>query len=135
MLVRKANTSIDAALYRINNLVLAKSLGKAHQRGLPVRLLVDQSKYWETQATRELLAKTHIPFRLLCGRGGKGSKLHHKFAIFDRCTVLTGSYNWTIESERENYDHVVILREPSLVRIFQMEFDRLWLAAVDNGRS
>jgi len=40
--------------------------------------------------------------------------------------VLTGSYNWTFASEEENYDNVLILREPRLVGIYQAEFEALW---------
>jgi len=40
--------------------------------------------------------------------------------------VLTGSYNWTFASEEENYENVLILREPRLVGIYQVEFEALW---------
>ena len=67
-----------------------------------VRLLVDGNKYKESRTTQELLSGAIIPFRLAFGRQGRGSKMHHKFVIMDRQAVLTGSYNWTHESESEN---------------------------------
>jgi phosphatidylserine/phosphatidylglycerophosphate/cardiolipin synthase-like enzyme len=55
--------------------------------------------------------------------------MHHKFALLDNSVVLTGSYNWTFASEEENYDNVLILREPRLVGIYQAEFEALWAEA------
>jgi mitochondrial cardiolipin hydrolase len=128
-LLGEARLSVDAALYRLTNPRLVRALEQAHHRGLRVRLLVDQMKYKETPATQELLAEIPIPFRTLTGRKGEGSKMHHKFAILDRKVILAGSYNWTLESERENYDDLLVLREPALVLEFQQEFDRLWSSA------
>lgn len=125
-LLREARATVDAAMYRITNPRLAQALAQARNRGLRVRLLVDRNKYEETAVTRELLAENPVPFYAIYGQRGKGSKLHHKFAVLDRRIVLTGSYNWTLESEEENHDHVLIIRDPKLVLAYQEEFDRLW---------
>lgn len=125
-LLQEAHTSVDAAVYRITNPRLARALGRAQDRGLRVRLLVDRNKYEKTAATRELLAENSVPFRAIYGRKKKGSKLHHKFAVLDSHVLLTGSYNWTIESEEQNYDHMLIIRDPKLVIAYQHEFNRLW---------
>ena len=125
-LLQGAKASIDAALYRINNPSLARALAEAQRQGVRVRLLLDRGKYEETQVTRDLLTEVQIPFRLTYGRKGRGSKLHHKFVILDNQVVLAGSYNWTIESEIENYDHMGIYRDSALVKNYQQEFDQLW---------
>ena len=117
---------MDAALYRITNPRLARALGQVRDRGLRVRLLVDRNKYQVTAVTRQLLAENSLPFQAIYGRKMKGSKLHHKFAVLDRQIVLTGSYNWTVESEEQNFDHMLILRDPDLVLAYQQEFERLW---------
>jgi mitochondrial cardiolipin hydrolase len=125
-LLLDARISVDAAMYRITNPRLARALGQAQTRGVRIRLLVDQNKYQETAATRELLAQNSLPFHAIYGREAKGSKLHHKFAVLDSHTVLTGSYNWTIESEEQNFEHLLVLRDPNLVLAYQQEFERLW---------
>jgi phosphatidylserine/phosphatidylglycerophosphate/cardiolipin synthase-like enzyme len=129
-LVREAATSIEAALYRFNNPRLACTLKDAIRRGVGVRLVLDRNKYEESRTTPEVLANGGIPFRLLYGRQGPGTKMHHKFAILDGRTVLTGSYNWTLESEEQNYEGLLILRAPQQVAIFQREFEALWAEAV-----
>ncbi|HET7215567.1 MAG TPA: phospholipase D-like domain-containing protein [Terriglobia bacterium] len=125
-LLLEARVSVDAALYRITNPRLARALGEARNRGLRVRLLVDRNKYQETAATREILAESALPFQAIYGRKEKGSKLHHKFAVLDRHIVLTGSYNWTLDSEERNLDHILVLRDPRLALAYQEEFERLW---------
>lgn len=127
-LLMEARVSVDAALYRITNPRLARALGDARNRGLRVRLLVDRNKYQETAATQEILAENALPFQAIYGRKEKGSKLHHKFAVLDRHIVLTGSYNWTLDSEERNLDHILVLRDPRLVLAYQEEFERLWPA-------
>ena len=134
-LLLEARVSVDAALYRITNPRLARALGEARNRGLRVRLLVDRNKYQETAATREILAESALPFQAIYGRKEKGSKLHHKFAVLDRHIVLTGSYNWTLDSEERNLDHILVLRDPRLALAYQEEFERLWPVEADNPTS
>jgi phosphatidylserine/phosphatidylglycerophosphate/cardiolipin synthase-like enzyme len=55
--------------------------------------------------------------------------MHHKFAILDQQSVLTGSYNWTLESENENHENLVILEEAPLVAAYAKEFEALWTGA------
>ena len=125
-LIGASKTSIDAALYRLNLPRLARALEDAAGRGVRVRLVLDSNKYEETRATRELLAASAIPFRLRYGREGPGSKMHHKFAIFDGQVAITGSYNWTAESEEQNFENLIVLREPGLVEVLRSEFEALW---------
>lgn len=134
-LLLEARVSIEAALYRLTNPLLARALGEAQNRGIRVRLLVDRNKYRDDMTTRELLEQNSLPFHAIYGREGKGSKLHHKFAVLDSNIVLTGSYNWTVESEERNFDHLTILREPGLVRDYQREFERLWPGESDEAES
>lgn len=128
-LMRECSESVDAALYRLNNPRLAEALVESRQRGVPIRLLVDGGKYREDSVTQRLLAAGRVPFKLTHGRAGPSAKMHHKFAILDRRTVLTGSYNWTRESEERNYEHLVVLRGPEQVRAYQEEFEALWKEA------
>lgn len=128
-LIRSTQVSLNAALYRFNSQRLARALDEAQKRGIRVRLIIDRNKYEESSATRQLLSNRELPFRAIYGRDGAGSKMHHKFAVVDDSVVLTGSYNWTFASEEENYENVLILREPRLVAIYRAEFEALWETA------
>jgi phosphatidylserine/phosphatidylglycerophosphate/cardiolipin synthase-like enzyme len=127
--MHEATRSIDGALYRFNHPGLAQAMEEVAERGVRIRLLVDGNKYKESRTTQELLSGAIIPFRLAFGRQGRGSKMHHKFVILDQQTVLTGSYNWTHESEEENQENLVILRDAYSVEAYTQEFEALWVGA------
>lgn len=128
-LVGQTSTSLDVALYRFNSPRLARALEDALRRGVRLRLVLDRSKYAEAPSMREVLANHHLPFRLSAGRQGPRSKMHHKFAILDGKILLTGSYNWTLESEEANLENLVVLRDPQAAEDYSREFARLWKEA------
>ncbi len=133
-LVSAATTSIDAALYRLNSQRLGSALDTAQRRGVRLRLLLDGCKYEESQATRRLLPSARFPLRLTYGRDGARSKMHHKFALLDDKLVLTGSYNWTFASEEQNYENLLILRQPGLIEAYRVEFEALWAKAEEANK-
>ena len=53
--------------------------------------------------------------------------MHHKFAIFDRTTLVTGSYNWTRSAATQNEENIVVTDDSNLVKAFLQEFEGLWL--------
>jgi len=132
-LIRNSSRSVDAALYRFNNPRLAEALMDAARRRVTLRLVLDRNKYEESRSTREIFSGGTMPFRLSCGRQGPGSKMHHKFVILDGRAVLTGSYNWTLESEEQNYENLLIVREAEQVAVYQKEFEALWAEATPVG--
>jgi phosphatidylserine/phosphatidylglycerophosphate/cardiolipin synthase-like enzyme len=126
-LIRSATSSVVAALYRLSSSRLAAALDEAKARDVFIRIcLNDNDHYEENQAAQRTLRGLEIPFRLLHGRSGTPSKMHHKFAVVDWHTVVTGSYNWTLESEERNYENLVVLRERRIVVAYAEEFEALW---------
>jgi phosphatidylserine/phosphatidylglycerophosphate/cardiolipin synthase-like enzyme len=68
--------------------------------------------------------------------GSKGSGLmHHKFAVFDGQTVVTGSANWTHSgffgdfgrpASRGNAENVVLVRHAGVAQAYAQEFALMW---------
>lgn len=52
--------------------------------------------------------------------------MHHKFCIIDRQFLLNGSFNWTLNNNREN---IVVTQQAELVQAFLREFEALLAAA------
>ena len=129
-LIKTAKVSVDAALYRLSHPDLARALHEARERGARVRVILDNGKYELTPETRELLVEFRLPYRLMSGRSGRWAKMHHKFAVLDRRVALAGSYNWTLESEEQNFEDLLVLREHHQVLEFAEEFEALWDLAV-----
>jgi cardiolipin hydrolase len=133
--IRASKISADVALYRLSNPRLARALRDAMLRGVQVRLILDRRKYEVTPVTKKLLAKLQLPFRLTSGRRGRYAKMHHKFAVLDGREVIAGSYNWTLESEEQNYENLIILRGPEQVKRFVSEFKALWSVPATRGKT
>ena len=106
-LMHETSSSIEGALFRFNHPGLADALEDVAQRGVRVRLLVDGNKYKESRTTQELLSGAIIPFRLAFGRQGRG----------------------THESEEENQENLLILRDEYSVEAYSQEFEALWAGA------
>ena len=59
-------------------------------------------------------------------RDWRGDKLHHKFAVIDRKTVITGSFNWSPSAAHTNDETLLVIHSPKLAAHFTREMDRLW---------
>jgi phosphatidylserine/phosphatidylglycerophosphate/cardiolipin synthase-like enzyme len=59
----------------------------------------------------------------------RGDKLHHKFAVIDGKTVITGSFNWSPSAAHQNDEVLLVIRSPQLAAHFTREMDRLWRTA------
>ena len=59
----------------------------------------------------------------------RGDKLHHKFAVIDRKTVITGSFNWSPSAAHQNDEVLLVIRSPQVAAHFSREIDRLWRSA------
>ena len=56
--------------------------------------------------------------------------MHHKFALFDRKEVATGSFNWTPGAEYANYENALMIDDSGTVEAYNREFEMLWQRAL-----
>ena len=62
-------------------------------------------------------------------RLARGDKLHHKFAVIDNKTVITGSFNWSPSAAHTNDETLLVIHSPLLAKHFTREMDRMWRGA------
>jgi phosphatidylserine/phosphatidylglycerophosphate/cardiolipin synthase-like enzyme len=55
-----------------------------------------------------------------------GDKLHHKFAVIDDATVISGSHNWSEAANSQNDEAVIIINNAKVAQHFVQEFQRLY---------
>ena len=55
--------------------------------------------------------------------------MHHKFAVIDDKTVITGSFNWSPSAAHQNDEVLLVIRSPQVAAHFTREMDRLWRTA------
>lgn len=56
-------------------------------------------------------------------------KLHHKVAVIDHRTVVTGSFNWSPSAAHQNDETLLVLDSPLLDEHFTTEINRPWKGA------
>jgi len=59
----------------------------------------------------------------------RGDKLHHKFAVIDNKTVITGSFNWSPAAAHTNDETLLVIHSPKLAAHFTREMNRMWRSA------
>ena len=62
-------------------------------------------------------------------RLARGDKLHHKFAVIDNKTVITGSFNWSPAAAHTNDETLLVIESPMLAAHFTREMNRMWRSA------
>ena len=126
--IANAQDSIDIAIFNITSLGIKTALKKARKKGLQIRILVDQGESEDMHSIVGSLLKDGFNIKLVKGKGAHGL-MHNKFAIFDHKLLFTGSYNWTETAEHNNYENALFLRDKSLIKEYEKEFDLLWAKA------
>ncbi len=123
-LIENAQSSIDAAVYSINNDNIVEALKKAHDRGIKIRILTDKLQArGKTSKVYEL-----FQYGLDVKVNSKFKIEHNKFAVFDGVSASSGSYNWTNPASAKNSENCIFfLQDRKLAEVYQNRFDELWL--------
>ena len=122
--IDSSRETIDVAVHEIASLELAQALAKAKQRGAKVRVITDGKQARLKSSRITYLVTQGVLVKVL--KGKEKGVMNHRFAIFDGKKVMTGSFDWSEESEKLNYENMVVLNDKEAVVSFQDEFDRLW---------
>lgn len=117
-----AKTSIKVCVFTISDNILANALVTAHKRGVDVKIISDNDKSEDKGSDIEDMEGAGLSIKM----DPTPNHMHHKFALIDDDTLITGSYNWTRSAYKFNHENVVITHERGLIRKFENEFDKLW---------
>ncbi len=137
---------LDLALFVFSAQNLADTVSQLRARGVQIRLLADPGfanrpfsevldllglalpdRHCKLEAGNRPLAAAleGVATPRLAG----GDKLHHKVAVIDNRTVVTGSFNWSPSAAHQNDEVLMIIDSPPLAAHFTQEIDRLWTGA------
>ena len=120
--LRGAKEQVIIALYGFDNTDLGAELMGLVKKGVTVKLKIDTAR----SASKKIVA---LIDRLKAGgvqvqAVAPDGRNHNKFAVIDGKRVLTGSYNWTLRSEK-NWENLLILDCPQLARAYEGEWERI----------
>lgn len=132
-LINKEQKSINIAVFSFTNGGIADALIDAHNRGVTVMVLIDNSGLQDRFNKIERLHKAGIKVRVYKQVNTKGlfaDKMHNKFALFgnnllNKSLVWTGSFNFTKAATQSNQENVVILDDRDIVERFNKQFVQL----------
>ena len=141
-----AKKSVNLALFVFSAQRLANTLEIEAQRGVAVRALIDSNFIYRPYSEGlDMMGATLIehcrleadnrPWKQPLTTVGvpmlpMGDRLHHKFGVVDRNTVITGSHNWTEAANHGNDETLLAIASPVVAAHFEREFDRLYKGAI-----
>ena len=126
-LTQAAAKEISVAAYAFSSKYLGNALVKAIKRGVKVRLILDMENARKSYSIDEWLIENGIDVRFIKLKRGS---MHHKILIVDGVHLMTGSYNFTNDSEFRNHEAAIFTDDGNLIASFIAEFERLWSLAL-----
>ena len=144
--VNNANNSIDLALFVFSDQSIANILQEKQQQGIKISGIFDSGFAFRYYS--EVLDLLGVSLYYRCreeennnpwknpldtvgvAQVAKGDKLHHKFALIDKQTIITGSHNWSQAANNTNDETLLIISNLTLAQHFDREFQRLSESAV-----
>lgn len=144
-IIDDATESIDLALFVFSEQKLANILEQKQREGIKIRGVFDSSFAYRYYS--ETLDMLGVTLYLRCQAEANnnpwinplptvgvpqivsGDKLHHKFAIIDGRTVISGSQNWSQAANRNNDETLIVIDNPTVSQHFIREFEHLHSSA------
>jgi phosphatidylserine/phosphatidylglycerophosphate/cardiolipin synthase-like enzyme len=137
-----ATGSIDLALFVFSEQRLANILENRHQQNVQIRALIEpQFAYRPYSEALDMMGVAlgnkckyevgNHPWQNPITTVGvpvlpKGDLLHHKFAVIDNQTVITGSHNWSDAANSGNDETLIVIESPIVAAHYVREFARLY---------
>ncbi len=118
-LIDSAREKISAAFYSLDLEDVIQALFRAHQRGVDVRLVMDD-------------ANVGAPLRKLKAAGliradlAPHDFMHDKFMVVDDFISWTGSYNPTKLGTERDDNNIIVIASRELAANYQDEFEEMW---------
>lgn len=108
--IAKAKKSVRAFAYSFTSSVVADALIAAQQRGVDVQIVVDPGAVLGTGSKGIACVKAGIPVYV----DKKHAIMHNKVLVIDGQTVVTGSFNFSVQAEQSNAENSLIIDCPPL---------------------
>lgn len=121
-LLNQAHTTLRLCVFTISDDRITRAILDARHRGVDIRLISDNEKLYDEGSDIRQLAQAGLSIRI----DNTHNHMHHKFAIADQKTALTGSYNWTRSAALYNHENMLVTEDPAVVAAYSAQFDKLW---------
>jgi mitochondrial cardiolipin hydrolase len=120
--LNRTRHKLDVCVFTLTDDRVSDAIIAAHRRKVAVRIVTDNEKAFDLGSDVPRFEAAGVPLKV----DNTPYHMHHKFAVFDDEAVLTGSYNWTRSAADFNFENLLVTSEPSLVKAYLAEFERVW---------
>lgn len=121
--LKLARRCVDICVFTISDDQISDEILAAHKRGVTVRIISDNEKMYDKGSDIERLAERGIEIKI----DTTSHHMHHKFAIFDGCRLINGSFNWTRSASKYNQEDITLTDNMKFIARYQQKFEQLWL--------
>ena len=144
--IDSATKSIDLALFVFSEQEIVNTLQQKHQQGIEIEGVFDSGFAYRYYS--EVFDMLGVTLYLSChaeaannpwsnplntvgiAQLATGDKLHHKFALIDNQTVISGSHNWSKAANTNNDETLIIIKNSLVSQHFAQEFQHLYSSAL-----
>jgi len=119
--LRSAQKTIRVAMFTFTHFKIAEELAHAKERGIDVQVALDH--YTAEGSSKKIctfLISRGVPVFISQGK----QLLHHKWALIDGTTLLTGSTNWTQSAYKRNKD--ISIKLFPIDEIQRVKIEKIW---------
>lgn len=115
-----AQTTVLIQAYSFTSAPIAKALVDAHNRGVHVEAILDDSQKSEKYTSLDFLAHAGISTWI----DARHAIAHNKVMILDGKVVITGSFNFTKAAEENNAENLLIIRDEAVAQQYTANWQR-----------
>jgi len=113
--------------YGFTHNAIAQALVRAHERGVKVRVLLDQKSQSSNRYVIGVLTDAQIDLR----QDGKHAIAHNKVMVIDQTIVITGSFNFTNSAASRNAENFLVLKSEDLAEQYRLQWQNHWAHGVE----
>lgn len=116
--INAAKSELKVQAYSFTSTPIAQAIAQAHDRGVKVTVVLDDSQRTEKYTGATYLQNHQVPVLI----DAKHAIAHNKVMIIDGVTVVTGSFNFTKAAEESNAENLLVIRDASIAQKYLANF-------------
>ncbi|MFA6239858.1 MAG: phospholipase D-like domain-containing protein [Candidatus Hydrogenedentales bacterium] len=119
--IQDANTSITFMAFSFTSAEIAKAMAERIKDGVKVRGLFEKRNAGSAYSEDEFLARRGAEIHM----DTNSNTMHNKVIVVDAEVVITGSYNFSANAEKDNDENVLILRSRGIAEQYEAQYRKL----------
>ena len=115
-----ARQEVLVQAYSFTSPPIAQALEAANQRGVRVRIVVDDSQLTERYSQADEAARAGLEVWV----DDPSGIAHNKVMVIDRELVITGSFNFSRSAQERNVENLLVIRDPVLAAQYAENWEK-----------